>query len=109
MLNPVDREIVQLREWSRIADELTTQRTGLNNRLREQLWRYYPQFLEFKRTLYAPWVLALWKLMPTPAKAHRVRKATVARVLKKHRIRRITAEKVLQLLRANRSRQPLAL
>ena len=100
VLNPVDREMVQLREWSRIADELTTQRTQLTNRLREQLWRYYPQFLQLKRTLYAPWVLALWKLVPTPAKARRVRKTTVAKVLKKHRIRRITAEEVLELLQA---------
>ncbi len=99
-LHPVDPEIVQLREWSRIADELTAQRTGLSNRLRDQLWRYYPQFLALKADLYAPWALALWALVPTPAKAGRVRETPVAKVLKKHRIRRLTAQEVLRLLRA---------
>jgi hypothetical protein len=31
---------VELREWSRMADDLTTDKNRLANRLREQLWRY---------------------------------------------------------------------
>ena len=38
--------IVQLREWSRMADELQQERARLASRTREQLWRYYPQMLE---------------------------------------------------------------
>jgi hypothetical protein len=38
--------IVKLREWSRMADELQQERAHLANRMREQLWRYYPQILE---------------------------------------------------------------
>ena len=38
--------VVELREWSRIAEDLTAERTRLANRLRDQLWRYYPQMLE---------------------------------------------------------------
>lgn len=34
--------IVELREWSRIDEELKVQRVRLTNRLRDQLWRYYP-------------------------------------------------------------------
>src|SRR5467141_2496571 len=34
--------IVQLREWSRMADELQQERARLASRMREQLWRYYP-------------------------------------------------------------------
>src|ERR1051325_1243892 len=47
----------------------------------------------------AGWVLDLWTLAPTPAKAARLRKATLARLLQEHRIRRVDAEKVLGLLR----------
>ena len=35
-----------VREWTRIANELTGERTGLVNRLRQQLWRYYSQFVK---------------------------------------------------------------
>ena len=45
-IDPVDPAVVKLREWSRIAEELTRDRTRLANRVREQLWRYYPQILE---------------------------------------------------------------
>jgi hypothetical protein len=35
--------IVKLREWSRMADDLQQERARLASRMREQLWRYYPQ------------------------------------------------------------------
>jgi hypothetical protein len=35
--------IVKLREWSRMTDDLQQERTRLASRMREQLWRYYPQ------------------------------------------------------------------
>ena len=38
--------VVELREWSRIGEELKVERVRLTNRLRDQLWRYYPQMLE---------------------------------------------------------------
>ena len=44
-LKPVEPEMVELREWTRIAEELTDQRARLTNRVRQQLWRYYPQIL----------------------------------------------------------------
>ena len=99
-LDPLDAAIVELREWSRMADELTAERTRLTNRFRDQLWRYYPQFLELKADLSAPWVLALWKLAPTPTAARQVRPSSVAKLLKKHRIRRFKADEVIRTLRA---------
>ena len=99
MLDPIAPEIVQLREWSRMTDELTAERTGLTHRLRDQLWRYYPQFLEIAADLAAPWVWTLWELAPTPAKARRIRSTSVAKVLKAHRIRRVTAKEILETLR----------
>lgn len=100
-LAPVDPIVIELREWSRIAEDLTQERTRLANRVREQLWRYYPQILDdITDDVAHPWFLELWALVPTPAKARGVREATVARLLKRHRIRRIDAAAILDRLRA---------
>ncbi|WP_018267545.1 IS110 family transposase [Methylosinus sp. LW4] len=100
LLAPLDPTVVELREWSRIADELRVERTRLSNQVRELLWRYYPQLLELCDDVAADWVLELWRLVPTPDKARRVREATVERLLKRHRIRRLTAAAALERLRA---------
>ncbi len=92
-------EIVELREWSRIANDLTGERTRLANRARQQLWRYYPQLLKVESDLAKAWARDLWSLVPTPDKARRVRLKTVAALLKRHRVRRIDAETVLERLR----------
>ncbi len=39
--------MIELRERSRISEDLQQERNRLVNRLREQLWRYYPQMLAF--------------------------------------------------------------
>ena len=44
-LEPTDPVIVELREWSRLSEEMTRERVRQANRMREQLWRYYPQLL----------------------------------------------------------------
>ena len=90
--------IVEVREWSRIDEELKVERVRLTNRLRDQLWRYYPQMLELG-DLDEDWMLDLWDAVPTPEKAARASKAAIVRVLKKHRIRRFDAAQVLSELR----------
>lgn len=95
----LDPILVELREWSRIAEELRHDRNRLSSRVRELLWRYYPQLLELTDDVAAPWFLDFWRLVPTPEKAGRVREATVAKLLKRHRIRRITAGQALETLR----------
>jgi transposase len=94
-----DPGVVELREWSRLAEELQQERVRLGNRIRQQLWRYYPQLLELSDDVAAEWVLELWSLAPTPAKAARLREATLARLLKQHRIRRVDAGTALGILR----------
>ena len=94
-----DPAVIALREWSRLAEELQHERVRLSNRIRQQLWRYYTQLLEVSDDVTAEWVLDLWTLAPTPAKAARLRETTLARLLQEHRIRRIDAERVLGLLR----------
>ncbi len=88
-LEPTDPAIVELREWSRLGEELTRDRVRLAHRMRQQLWRYYPQFLEaVGDDVAAPWALDLWRSLPTPRAGQRVRGVTLTRVLKQHRIRR---------------------
>src|SRR5215217_5128689 len=94
-----DPAVVELREWSRLAEELQQERVRLGNRIRQQLWRYYPQLLELSEDVTPEWILELWAVAPTPAKATRLREATVARLLGRHRIRRLDAASVLEVLR----------
>ena len=90
--------IVELREWSRIDEELKVERVRLANRLRDQLWRYYPQMLELG-DLDEDWMLDLWEAAPTPEKTARASKAAITRILEKYRIRRFDANQVLSELR----------
>lgn len=94
-----DPLVIELREWSRMHEELTQERTRLTNRVRDQLWRYYPQARELSEDLAADWFLDLWQQVPTPAQAARVSEKTIARILKNHRIRRLDAAEVLRILR----------
>jgi len=88
-----------LREWSRVADDLSAERVRLANRLREQLRRYYPQFLKAVRDPSTEWAMALWSKLPAPSKVSGRSKQSIASVLKTHRIRRVTATDVLRVLR----------
>jgi transposase len=81
------------------CDDLNGERNRLCNRLREQLWRYFPAMLELDQDLGAEWFLDLWELVPTPDKAVRIRETSIARILKSRRIRRLTAAEVLAMLR----------
>jgi transposase len=98
-LHVADPRLVELRAWSRLAQELTEERVRLSNRIHHELWRYYPQIATLTDDLAAPWFLELWTLAPTPAKARQLRKSTIEQLLKQHRIRRIDAETVLRTLR----------
>lgn len=98
-LAALDPVLVELREWSRILEELGQDRIRLTNRLWAQLWRYYPQIVTLTDDVAAPWFIALWQLVPTPDKAIRARKSSIAQILKKHRIRRISTDNVLEALR----------
>ena len=95
--------IIQLREWSRLGDELQEERKRLSNRVYQQLLRYFPQMIELANDYASESFLALWELMPTPAAAGRTREKTVAKFLKEHRMERFNAATALETLR----RKPL--
>jgi transposase len=98
-LSIADPVIIELREWSRIDEELKVEHGRLTSRLQHQLWRYYPQMLELADDVGADWFLDLFEVVPTPEKAAKVREKTIARILKDHRIRRFDAAHVLSELR----------
>ena len=99
-LSSADPVLVELREWSRIAEELGVERNRLANRLREQLWRYFPALLELEEDCSAEWLLEFLVLAPTPTKAARLREAEIAELLKQRRIRRFDAAAILKAVRA---------
>jgi len=99
LLAVADPVVIELREWSRIAEDLGAERNRLTNRMREQLWRYFPAMLELDNDLGAPWLLELWETVPKPDQVTRCRAATIAKILKRCRIRRFDAAHVLDVLR----------
>lgn len=92
--------IVELRECSRIHDEIVEETIREANRFRDQLQRYFPQHLELASDdLSRPWTLELWERLPTPADTKCVRASTIEKILKRHHIRRVDAATVLKTLR----------
>jgi transposase len=91
--------MIELREWSRMTDELQQERTRLANRLRQQLWRYYPQAAKLTDDVADEWFLAIWQKVPTPASAAKAKENAIARILRAYRIRRLDAAAVLRTLR----------
>jgi transposase len=86
--------VIELREMSRMAEDLKQEQVRFGHRVRQQLRRYYPQMLEIEADVSANWFLDLWELVPTPEKARRVRESSIARVLRKNRIRKTDAASV---------------
>lgn len=99
-LEPVHPTIIELREWSRMVADLSAERNRLANRFRHQLWRYYPQVVDLSEDWARDWVLDIWELIPTPAKARNIRTSTVAKLLKRRRVRRWSADSLLAHLRS---------
>jgi transposase len=91
--------IIQIRELSRVDEDLREDQNRLTNRLRELLHRYYPQLLQLCPSADEPWLWVLWELAPTPARGAKLRVDRVRRLLREHRIRRIAAEDVCAVLR----------
>lgn len=92
--------IVRLRELSRLEDDLIQDHNRLINQLREQLHRYFPQLLQLSSAAEDPWLWDLLEIAPLPAKACKLTRGRIERVLKNHRIRRLTSEEVMAALRA---------
>ncbi len=93
-----DPLLVQLRELSRMQEELKAERIALGNRLREQLHRYYPQVLSLGSVYEGRWIWELLELAPTPELAKKLNVCKIRALLKAHRIRSLTADAVKERL-----------
>jgi len=91
--------IIELREWSRMHDELQCERNALVNQMRAQFARYFPAFLELAADPGEDWAIQLFDRVRDPQAANTAKPATLRKILKDHRIRRITAEEALTTLR----------
>lgn len=100
VIAPADPAIVELREWTRMAEAHGHDLRRYLSRLRDLLQRYFPAFLALGGDADAAWKLALLELAPTPAIAASLPRAKVARLLKAHRVRCHDADAVLAILRA---------
>jgi transposase len=99
-LHPEDPRVLQVRELSRLHAELVEEHGRLSNRLREQLWRFYPQLLALSPAAEEPWLWALLEQAPTPAQGRRLTLSAVRALLARQRIRRLAAEAVHAALQA---------
>jgi transposase len=98
-----DPHIIELREVSRMDEELKEELNRLANRLREQLLRYFEQALSLCSSADEPWIWAVLEAAPTPAAARKLRPKKIEKILKEHRIRRVKPHEVVDVLR----RRPL--
>jgi transposase len=94
-----DPIVIQLRESAKIHRDLTAEHVRLVNRIREQLWRYYPQMLEISKTVDEAWFFKLWHLAPDPASGRLLHKGRVGKLLRSHHVSRIDAERIVEILR----------
>lgn len=95
-----DPLVIQLREVGRADEDLCHEFNRLTNRLREQVHRYFPQVLQLSPSVDEPWIWALLDLVPTPAKAQRLKSRAAQKLLSEHRIRRVDGPKVVETLQA---------
>jgi transposase len=93
-----DPRVIQLRELSRLDEDLQHEGNQLANRLRDQLHRFYVQALKLCPAADEPWLWTLLELAPTPGVAQRLRSKRIERLLHAHRIRRLRAEEVVSTL-----------
>jgi len=95
-LESLDPIIVELREWSRMFDELKEERSRLTNRIRQQLWRYCPQAIELVDDPRSDWFLDILALAPTPDAARKLTEKKLGLVLSLHRIRKFSPPDALR-------------
>jgi transposase len=90
--------VIQLREWSRVDEDLGIEAGRLANQLRELVYRMNPALLQLSAATDEAWFWALLRLAPTPADQRRLTVRRVERLLRDHRIRRRDAVEVRAVL-----------
>jgi hypothetical protein len=97
-LAPESVEIVELRGWCHLDEELRIEQNALANRLRQQLWSYWPALFRLAADRADPFLWSLLEIASTPEDARRLSRKDLAALLKKHHVRRVTLEDVERIL-----------
>jgi transposase len=90
--------VIQLREWSRLDEDLGSELTRLTNQLRDVVYRVAPGLLALCPAADEPWFWTLVSLAPTPAEQQRLSVRRLERLLGGHRVRRLQAAQVREVL-----------
>ncbi len=93
-----DPLIVQLREWSRVDEDLGIELARLTNQLRDLVYRSTPALLALCPAADEPWLWALLREAPTPTAQRRLSRRRVERLLRDQRIRRLEATQLYEVL-----------
>jgi transposase len=101
-VRPDDPAIIQLRELSRMLDELQVEEGRLANRLREQLYRVHAAWLTLSPAADEPWLWTVLRETPHPDAWAQLPRRRITPALRAHRIRRLTADDVVTVLRQPR-------
>jgi transposase len=101
-VRPDDRLTIQLRELSRMLEELQVEEGRLANRLREQLSRVHAAWLDLSPAADEPWLWTILGDTPHPDAWAQLPQRRITPALRAHRIRRLTAEDVVAALRQPR-------
>lgn len=90
--------VIQLREWSRLDEDLGVELTRLTNQLRDLVYRIAPGALTLCPAADEPWFWTLLREAATPAAQRRLSPRRLDRLLRTHRIRRLEAAQVHAVL-----------
>ncbi len=101
-VQPDQPEIIQLRELSRLVEDLQVDESRLANRLREQLHRVDAAWLTLSPAATDPWLWTILADNPHPDRWAQLPRRRVTPALRAHRIRRVTAETIVSALRQPR-------
>ena len=93
-----DPLIVELREVTRLREDLHEDERRLANRLRDQLYRVDAAWLAVSPAADEPWLWAILAQVPDPTRWMRLSQRRIAAMLRAHRIRRVTAEQIVDAL-----------
>lgn len=101
-VRPDDPLTIQLREATRLREDLQEEESRLTNRLREQLYRVDAAWLTLSPAADEPWLWTLLAHAPAPSHWAQLARRPIAAALRAHRIRRLSADEVVHALRQPR-------
>lgn len=90
--------VIQLREWSRVDEDLGREVVRLANQLRDLVYRSAPALLTVCPGADEAWFWTLIREAPTPAAQRRLTVRRLERLLRDHHVRRVTAAQLHELL-----------